>query len=47
MSHISDQMELIEAKGVVVKNPLTFEMMEVDYLRANYMMMCRMKNASG
>lgn len=44
MSHISDKMDLVEAKGVTVKNPLTFEMMEVDYLRANYMMMCKMRN---
>jgi hypothetical protein len=39
-------MDLIEAKGVFVKNPYTFEMMETDYLRANYMLMCRMKEVS-
>lgn len=41
MANIRDKMELIEAKGVAVKNPITFEMGEVDYLRANYMMICR------
>jgi hypothetical protein len=41
MAQIRDKMELIEAKGVAVKNPLTFEMHEVDYLRANYMMICK------
>jgi len=34
-------MELIEAKGVSVKNPVTMEMQEINYLRANYMMMFR------
>ena len=38
---ISGKAELIEAKGVTVKNPLTLEMGEVDYLRANYMLMAR------
>ena len=43
MSHIADKMDLIEAKGVTVKNPFSMEMTEIGFLRANYMMMCRMK----
>ncbi len=41
MQMIENKMELIEAKGVSVKNPLTMEMQESDFLKANYMMMCR------
>ena len=33
--------ELLEARGVMVKNPISMEMMEVSNLRANYMMMFR------
>jgi ubiquinone biosynthesis O-methyltransferase len=38
---LRNEMELIEAKGVSVKNPITMEMQEVNYLRANYMMIFR------
>lgn len=41
MASIREKMELIEAKGVAVKNPFSMEMHEVDYLRANYMMITR------
>ena len=41
LQHIRDKFTLVEAKGVTVKNPLTLEMRETDYLRANYMMMCK------
>lgn len=41
MEHIRDKFSLVEAKGVTVKNPITFEMTETNYLRANYMMMCK------
>lgn len=41
MQRIKNRMELIEAKGVSLKNPITMEMKETDYLKANYMMMCR------
>ena len=41
MDYVSDKLSLIEAKGVIVKNPFTFEMGESSYLRANYMIMCK------
>lgn len=41
MNNINNKVELIEAKGVTIKNLLTFEMMEVDYLKTNYMLMCK------
>ena len=40
MEHVRDRLSLVEAKGVALKNPLTFEMCESDNLRVNYMMMC-------
>ena len=41
MDHIRDKFTLVEAKGVTIKNPLTFEMRETNCLRTNYMMMCK------
>jgi len=41
LEHVRDKVTLIEAKGVALKNPLTFEMCEMDNLRVNYMMMCK------
>ena len=35
---IESSFQTIEAKGVTVKNPVTFEMGENDFLRSNYMM---------
>ena len=35
---IASSFQTIEAKGVTVKNPVTFEMGENDFLRSNYMM---------
>lgn len=43
MQRIQHKMELVEAKGVTIKNPLTMEMKETDFLNANYMMMCRVR----
>ncbi len=43
MKHLEDKAYLLEAKGVMVSNPLTMEMSETNYLRANYMAMCKLK----
>lgn len=43
MLRIQQKMELVEAKGIGIKNPFTMEMKETDYLKANYMMMCRVR----
>ena len=43
MKHVEESEFLLEAKGVMVTNPLTMEMSETNYLRANYMVMCRLK----
>ena len=41
MDHVGHRLSLLEAKGVALKNPLTFEMCESENLKANYMMMCK------
>ena len=41
LDYIQDRLSLVEAKGVTIKNPITLEMTETNYLRANYMMMCK------
>ena len=41
MTWIEDKMDLLEVKGVGLKNPFTMEMQEIKFTRANYLLMCK------
>lgn len=42
-SFIGDTFEAVETKGVIVSNPITMEMSETSWTRANYLMMTRQR----